>query len=1003
MAEKYEIIQILEIFDADPEFTTALAVNGDSLSQVEREDMAELLIDNKTYISNNSSKDLREENFLYSSLNGAIGGILTDALYLQILNTYKYSAVKIFFRQNYHKFIPEYDLYELEGKSTDTKKQLYIQAFMREFDRFSLIIDYMYNTVDINKIPQEYINYLGQLIGYQREDYLLIQDATFRELIKNIIEIYKIKGSNYSFELFFNFLGFDIEIQEFWFDKRYGDTGIASNTYTGSVNKKSYSFYLTPVKPTDSIPSDMYAPYPVNENQITDARNISMFTHYTDWFAIGDSRGFSYKQLIGDTAGYTGDTFTWFKTNIIQYALTSLGSDQDPELDAADLETIEYYAKFLTPIYVKRQISLAAAPYEENATSSLFFRDSTRADPIYRTQTLYTLKYDIQSIDKMVGDSGDTPGDATWDPRAFVVVSDPLAELFTWVHRSDHIQIDNSGDSNDGNYYVYGDTDGDTIALYNAGLLQTTVILKGPMPGEDQSSPAGTFRIGAPDSMMHLYQGVMPSRYYWGDTNPVSYKWDNAIGDTLGDSYYGDSWMFKGHGDTLSYSGTAGSRIISFGQFHKFFTGQYLTLRTGGDSLITDLIRNTGDTFVELNNVLVAGDTGGSAYLHNFPVRGHFLSGQHEDTYNAIYDRTNSNSTYKVLETANPTWNSEQIITEINRLNQTRILFNYETKQYKVRNRDLFIPIDTVRNIPGDSTWSAGDTFTVGDTYVVFLGYGDSAGDTLFLIRPGDSKGYLKLHKVTGGVGDTPGDSYRSGDSYYRSSGDSVHGYINNSFVMISNNVHQITNVGDTFIEIVPPYEGGQTGSVQKIFSWYKYLNTNTAGDSVGDSIYYNATGFMNPMYHHTFDFAETGPLTLGMNAPMETESVGRPIEIQDSFERDRDKYWVIAYTAFAGDSRRFRPGDTLTGDSSGASAWIVSDNGDSTLNTIYTDTNFYVSEKIISGNGDSATFSSITEYTDQRGLITKINANGGVIHVYEPGGDSGDSVTHFSEFEYLT
>jgi hypothetical protein len=287
----------------------------------------------------------------YAELS-AIIGTFNSALLTQIFYSFKYAAIKRFFFKNYQKYIPEYDFVQI---NTQEKTKLFVEAFMREFDRFSLIIDNIYNVVDINKIPLAYLQYLGQLIGYEKEDKLLISDITFRELLKNIIEIYKIKGTNYSFELFLNFLGFSANIQEFWFDRRYGDTNISINPYTYSVDKDSYLFYLTTEKPTKAIPAGVSFDNDkvITEDKIKEALSLEMFDKYIVWYNNGDTRGYSAKQLLGYDAGFTGDTYTYFKSNAIQYTLTSVNNSQEAELTTEEIEVIDLYAKFLTPISSK--------------------------------------------------------------------------------------------------------------------------------------------------------------------------------------------------------------------------------------------------------------------------------------------------------------------------------------------------------------------------------------------------------------------------------------------------------------------------------------------------------------------------------------------------------------------------------------------------------------------------------------------------------------------------
>jgi hypothetical protein len=213
--------------------------------------------------------------------------------------TFKYSSIKTFFRQNAQYFLPDYDYSQINSSD---ELSLFLQSFMREFDRFTRIIDEVYDIVDINRIPTNYLQYLGQLLGYERTDYQLLTNSTFRELLKNILEIYAIKGTNYSFQLFFNLLGYSVTPQEMWFDKRFADTGITSNPYTLSTNKNQHQYYLTPNDPTTTIPSGMLHSYSVTQDQITASMDLQMFDTLTSWYLTGDSRGYPPLLLTGNFA-----------------------------------------------------------------------------------------------------------------------------------------------------------------------------------------------------------------------------------------------------------------------------------------------------------------------------------------------------------------------------------------------------------------------------------------------------------------------------------------------------------------------------------------------------------------------------------------------------------------------------------------------------------------------------------------------------------------------------
>jgi hypothetical protein len=752
--------------DTIPRFSGDTFLGNFYLTKYGYTQLAEYYLDNKTTFVQNKVATLASATTITSAfwniitdirstpngygtpLNefGTVVGFNGSILAKWIMYVIKYSAVKTFFRQNYEFFVPEFDYTMM---NSENKTKLFQEAFMREFDKFSMVIDNLANVVDIDKIPENdltnldgvtinYLNYLAQVIGYERGDYQLLTNSSFRELLKNIIEIYKIKGTNYSFELFFNLLGFEIIPQEFWFDKRYGDTSITSNPYTLSTNRGSYQFYLTPYKPTEVMPKGISKTYSITQNSIVKTMDLNKFDRLATAYSDGDSIGYSPYQLtgnisinlsyklkghwplnegIGDTTidlsssrcrlttfktqwkrvgvengpqiyfedrgdtkfvrssssinfiqakemsltfwakkeggdsavaftfgrgdnegiylltyldgggiirfsnagahedvvipsgvfdnnlrfyAFTfnsaskkvclyknsvrvinvtisiatkfpnrqlffgnywptlpstgwigsleeirlydrqlseyevkqlyspiGDTYTYFKTNSIQYSIASLRTGQEINLSAADLTSISFYADFLTPIFVNRNILFKAKTIYDNVANEWSLLDNDREDPMYFNGG--DKSFSILSIDARAGD--------TFFPRGKVIVSDPRAFLISNIHPTgdsgvgkyvvDRVKITGtSAVSNDGYYYIASDT---VAPYYNSSSKQTTIYLKGDtnvgLHGTSKTIPNGTLFIGGPDKMFHLYEGRPPKWYYAdsgliGDSKP---------------------------------------------------------------------------------------------------------------------------------------------------------------------------------------------------------------------------------------------------------------------------------------------------------------------------------------------------------------------------------------------------------------------------------------------------------------------------------------------------
>lgn len=331
-------------------------------------EVAVALITNKASIFEYKIEELLNRKIAFSDIASAFEEVeLPEDVYHQIFYLFKYCSVKTFFSKNYKYFMPEYDYFEIQSRD---KTRIFVDSFLRELDKFSKIIDDLYTIVDIDQAPEEYIIYLAQLIGYEKDDNIFAGDAFFRELVKNIIEIYKIKGTNYSFELFLNFIGFDITLYEYWFDRRYYYSNETKNPFTGETDKSKYLYYMTPYKPSTVIPPSTTLKEVVTIDNFSPQRNLYMFNKKAQEVPI--------KDLLGFNPSYTGETYKYFKTNAVSYNIKKIKtdlSDAVEETSAQDLLAITKYINFLTPIFIIKNVMLLTDPYEDEYTSALQLGD----------------------------------------------------------------------------------------------------------------------------------------------------------------------------------------------------------------------------------------------------------------------------------------------------------------------------------------------------------------------------------------------------------------------------------------------------------------------------------------------------------------------------------------------------------------------------------------------------------------------------------------------------
>ena len=335
-------------------------------------DISEYLVyrDNEGYITDHTILELYQDDVLLGEIAQKAGyplynddgtyyvspnkGIASKYLYIYMIYIYKFGHGDSFWSNNVRNFIPRYDNAVIDERQ---KLKLLFEAIGIEFDKLEEIINKMANLQDIDNVPDKYLQYLAQLLGYEKEDFRL-GDTSFREIVKNIIEIYKIKGTNYSFKFFFKFLGFDYSVSELFFDRDRSKLG---------ESEKSASHYLTDIDPRTRFEVDPNTGevllYPIDPKDFTETRNLELF----DTLADSAGRNIPVDILLGKSGDFP-QPFTYFKTNMIKHELSQYfqGDEelipQDP--DIVD-KIINKYIRFLTPSYVQSSININMTPYTD--------------------------------------------------------------------------------------------------------------------------------------------------------------------------------------------------------------------------------------------------------------------------------------------------------------------------------------------------------------------------------------------------------------------------------------------------------------------------------------------------------------------------------------------------------------------------------------------------------------------------------------------------------------
>jgi hypothetical protein len=316
------------------------------------------------YYSDSDMLDQIAELYGYSVKPWASYATPAGSTLLELLHTtiylYKFGVTDNFYEKNFLNFLPEYDRDQILATP---KLKLTVESLGRKLDQMEDAITRIADLYDIDKCPDEFLDYLGQNIGYEREDFTL-SSVSFRELLKNIIEIYKIKGTNYSFSFFFKFLGFEINLKEFYFNR-----DVKNPEAFPGMTELNVEYYLTttnPIKETGkpSIGINLKpAPYLAQTRNLDDWR-IELNSLKDHGCTNPDAYMRGAETYNGDGLTWHKNPWTYFKTNLIEYQLEPFINRMN--LTASDNETIKKYVKFLSPTYLFTWINVNLRPWIED-------------------------------------------------------------------------------------------------------------------------------------------------------------------------------------------------------------------------------------------------------------------------------------------------------------------------------------------------------------------------------------------------------------------------------------------------------------------------------------------------------------------------------------------------------------------------------------------------------------------------------------------------------------
>ena len=338
-------------------------------NKVVYEQLTDLLLSCKEHIKENSIKDLVAKRYLATEIKEALNFTndveISDDVLWEIFYCLKYCYTSSFFQNNWEYFVPDVDYTEMEKNSSIMG---FMDAIMKEFDKLDSIMDDVKKYKSYQDIPYDYIVYLTQLMGIEPKHFMIMQNQKklYRTIAENIMDVYSVRGVADTFTLLFNFLGYEINIEEYFFDRRryFAISEANEELITSDVN--SYKFYLTTKDPRDNILDELSTNEIVTPEKMTEILDISKFDDYVKESSLMCVLGYDDEYLVEnkvedavksvDVVKYTGPVYKYFKTNYIRVKPSPKYTTGNFSLN--QLYQISALLNFLTPEFLKRETYL---------------------------------------------------------------------------------------------------------------------------------------------------------------------------------------------------------------------------------------------------------------------------------------------------------------------------------------------------------------------------------------------------------------------------------------------------------------------------------------------------------------------------------------------------------------------------------------------------------------------------------------------------------------------
>lgn len=333
------------------------------------EQLTDLLLSYKEHIKESSIKDLVARRYLATEIKEALNFTndieIADDILWEIFYCLKYCYTSSFFQNNWEYFVPDVDYTEMEKNPSIMG---FMDAIMKEFDKLDSIMDDVKKYKSYQDIPYDYIVYLTQLMGIEPKHLMIMQDQKklYRTIAENIMDVYSVRGVADTFTLLFNFLGYDINIEEYFFDRRRYFAISEANEELTTSDINSYKFYLTTKDPRDNILDELSTNEIVTPEKMTEILDAARFDDLVKESSLMCVLGYDDEYLVEnkvdgivksvDVVKYTGPVYKYFKTNYIRIKPSPKYSTGNFSLN--QLYQISALLSFLTPEFLKRETYL---------------------------------------------------------------------------------------------------------------------------------------------------------------------------------------------------------------------------------------------------------------------------------------------------------------------------------------------------------------------------------------------------------------------------------------------------------------------------------------------------------------------------------------------------------------------------------------------------------------------------------------------------------------------